>query len=84
MTAAEKRGEWRRGCKGDGGVREEEPAGRESVRNGGDGGGVRAHTVCVCGTGGDFLIHPGKAEIWFACHNRCLSLPRGRAVLHLP
>lgn len=42
-----------RGGNGEGGVKgtgvsgEEEPAGRESVRDGGDGGGVRAHNVCV-------------------------------------
>lgn len=45
----------------------------------------RWRSVCMCVCDWRWLlIHPGKAEIWFACHNRCLSLPGGRAVLHLP
>lgn len=56
---------------------EEEPAGRTVSEM-----EEMLARVCVCDWGW-LLIHPGKAEIWFACHNRCFSLPRGRAILRL-
>lgn len=36
-----------------------------------------------CAWRGSLLILPGKAQIWFACHNKCFSLPKGKAALHL-